>query len=536
MGNPNSRSGKLGKSMSFMTFIAMVGLIFSKCSSYLREMFVARSFSENYSDAFYNAFTIPDLVFNLLVMGAIQSAITPMLASSISKGEEKKGLHIVSTFLTVASILMLCVSAICFIFSKQIMTIFIDPAEKPLVLDLASQASRILYPQIFFMMLAALEIGVLNAYKRFGSTSFGPTIYSIGVVISVALFADDKPERLNLCMVGIMVAAIIYFLFQFIVGRDKLRMIRPNLDIGNPEFKALIRRAIPILFSSSIVQINLMVMRRFANKLDTGTVTCFQNAQTLWQLPYGIFAGAVGNVMLPSLSALYAAKKFKESSELLSSRIKTALFMTIPSAGFLLINSYDIIRVLFKNGKYTETSVKRAGLILMGFCAAIVLQTVVLLFNQAFYALGKTRVPLFSGIISLVFNPIFCMIFMKILEDPDNKLRVSMSLSLAYSLSSLIQMLFLIWLYNSNKKLAPRNLLPFIIKSGICLVMMIIVMIILNKVLPDASGYGKLYQIMFIGVKAVAAFIIYFMAACLIRMNEALYWIRKVTSRLGVKI
>ena len=514
--------------MSFMTLITMVGLILSKGSGFLRDMLVARNFGEVYADAFYMAFNIPDLVFNLLVMGAIQSAVTPMLSSSIAKGQEKKGLHIVSTFLTVAAIMMLAVSSVCFIFAEESIKLFVDP--KPGTLELAAKASRILYPQIFFMMLAALEIGVLNAYKRFGSTSFGPTIYNIGVVLSIAIFAKDNETRLLLCMTGILISAVIYFIFQFVVGRDKLSLIRPNLDIFDPEFKVLLKRAFPILLSQSIVQINLMVTQRFATGFDDGMIRCLKNAQTVWQLPYGIFAVAVGNVMLPSMSALYASKKYKDVSDLLSSRLKTALFMTIPSSAILLVNRFDVIRVLFKwSDNYTQKSIEYAGVLLMGYCIAVITQSVVFIFNQAFYATGKTRVPLFSGILSAVINPFICWLLLKIGFG-------LLSITIAYSVASIIQMIFLIWLFNSYKSMAPKNILPFILKSGVCLIMMILVMYLMGFILPYAGDYGKLMQIVILGLKVLAGMIVYFTAACLIRMNEALYWIRKVVSRLGIKI
>ena len=90
-----------GSGMAVATMLVMLGLVFSKCSGFLRDIFVADRFDTLYRDSFTLAFTIPDLVYNLLIGGSIQSAITPSLSAAISKGEEKKGWRAVNIFISV---------------------------------------------------------------------------------------------------------------------------------------------------------------------------------------------------------------------------------------------------------------------------------------------------------------------------------------------------------------------------------------------------------------------------------------------------
>ena len=526
MSEVKDRGNKSTKSMAIATAIVIVGLILSKGTGFLREQLVGIKYHNDlYRDAYTLAFTFPDFFFNLLIGGSIQSAITPSLAAKINENKEKEGIRTVSIFISVFSVLMAIVCTVGFIFSKQLFSIYAPEKATPEMISLASQAARPLYIQIFFMMLAALSIGILNAYKRFGSTSFGPTIYNICVVLSIIIFAGDSLKSLVLCMIGIMAAALIYFVFQYCVGFDKLKKIRFNFKPNDREFLVLLKRAIPILVSASIVQINTLTLNRFAMQMEQGTNYALRNAITVWQLPYGIFAVAVGNVMLPSLASLYSSKKYKEVSELLSSRLKTALFMTIPSAAFLFVMSNDTIRAFFKwSSAYTEYNVQRGGIILMGFSFAIIAQTGVLMFNQAFYAIGKTRAPLFAGLISMVTNPLFCFILVKIGAGP-------ISMSIAYSLSSIIQLLILIWLYCSDRRIAPGNILWFLVKSLVCVALMVIVLVLLNQFIP--TGDRKIIQLIYFAIKGVLAIFVYFACACLIKMDEALFWIRKVLSRFG---
>lgn len=518
---------KQGKGIAVATFLVMLGLVFSKGSGFIRDILVGIKFNNSYADAYTLAFNIPDLVYNLLIGGSIQAAITPTLASAIASDKEKEGIRTVSIFISVFSMIMLVVCTLCVIFSEPIFSFYamFSKDANPETIRLASKAAQMLFPQIFFMMLAALCIGILNAYKRFASTSFGPTIYNVCVFLSILIFAGNSQKKLVSCTAGIMVAAIIYFLFQYIIGFDKLKQIRFIFKPKDESFLRLVKLAVPILISASIVQINQAVLNSFALSLnDDGQVFALRNASTVWMLPYGIFAVAVGNVMLPHLTGLFSDKKYEEASELLSSRLKTALFMTIPSAGFLMLCSTEVIKAIYQwSSNYTDARASMAGTFLIGYSIAVITHTVVFIMNQAFYAIGRTKVPLLAGVISLISNPVVCYILMQ------NGLE-ALSLTIAYSITSIIQLIVLCTLYCRNKALAPRNMLKFILKSALCLIVMCLVLFLLNKVLPVYTV--KVKSLMILCVKGMCAVVVYFLMAIVVKIEEATYWINTFKAKL----
>lgn len=517
-----STTKKKSKTLAFSTIIVMIGLVFSKGSGFVRDIIVGYKFNELYCDAYSLSFIIPDLVFKLLVGGSIQAAVTPSLAASLANNKEKEGMRTVSIFISVVATIMFVVCTISVIFSEQIFSFYsLFNDKKPETIYLASKAAQMLFPQIFFMMLAALCIGILNAYKRFGSTSFGPTIYNVFVLLSILIFAGNDEKSLVRCTAGIMVAAIIYFLFQYIIGFDKLKQIRFIFKPTDKSFIKLLKTAIPVLISSSIVQVNQVVLNTFALSLpEDGQIFALRNADTIWQLPYGIFAVAVGSVMLPSLASLYSEKKYSEASELLSSRLKTALFMSIPSAGFLLMCNSEVFMALFP---YSRERAQMAGTFLIGYSFAVITHTVVFIMNQAFYAIGKTKIPLLAGAISLISNPLICYALMKNGYG-------ALSLTIAYSSTSLIQLLVLCIFYCRRKELAPRNMVKFILKSIPCLGVMCLVLFILNRFLPLYDS--KIKIIMILAVKGIVAVIAYFGMAIVMKTEESKYWINTFKSKI----
>lgn len=523
-------SRKNGGSMTVATVLVMIGLLFSKCSGFMRDIFVGIKFSDPvFRDSFTLAFTIPDLVYNLLIGGSIQSAITPSLSSAISKGEEKKGFRAVNIFITVFSFIMLIVCVLGSVFSRQIYSIYnlFSGEANERTVELAADASKLLFPQIFFMMLAALCIGILNAYKRFASTAFGPTIYNVFVLAAIIVFAGNSRHDLVYTTAGIMGAAVIYFLFQYLVGFDKLKQFRLIWKPQDPEFRTLVRRALPILISASIVQVNMVILNYFAGSFeDDGHIYALRNASTVWQLPYGIFAVAIGNVMLPSLAALYSSGKYKEASGLLSSRLRNALFLTIPSAVFMVIMNIDVIKAVFQwSDEYTDEDAKRAGVFLIGYSAAIVTHTVVFIMNQAFYAIGRTKIPLLAGCIGLVTNPLFCILLIKLGLGP-------LSLTIAYSTTSVFQLVTLYVLYSKQKEIAPRGMMKFVIKSAISVGVMALILILSDKIVPGNGG--KMLQLAILAGKLAISGAIYFIMAALLRQREATYWIKRFKTKLHI--
>lgn len=502
---------KATKSIAFSTVIMIIGLFFSKGSSFLRNILVARVFDNTYRDAFIAAFLIPDFFFALLVGGSIQSAITPTLSRAIEKKTVKKTWRGVSVFVTWMSLILAVVIILGEIFSGYLYNLFYQ-GKNPEVVRLAGNMARTLYPQIFFMMLAALCIGVLNAYKKFGSTAFGPTIYNIGVLIAIFLLGASNPDSLYMTGIGILAAAMIFFIFQLYMGRREVIHYRPSLNTHDPEFRRLFKLAVPILISASIVQLNMLLLNSFASRFDEGSIYALNNASTLWQLPYGIFAVGIGNVMLPSLATFFSAKQYKESSDLLSRSIKNALFLTIPCAGIFLILRVDLVKAVYQwSASYTDENAELAALFLIGYCASIVIQSVIFILNQAFYAIENTKFPLFAGVVSMGVNFGLCYLFVEMGMGP-------MSITIAYSISCAVRLVLLATVYQMNKRLAPRKIRVFLIKSAICLLVMMAGLFLLSKVSFTPSR--KLFRLAWFGAQCLFGFVLYFATAFLLHMEE----------------
>jgi putative peptidoglycan lipid II flippase len=513
------------RSMSLAALLMMAGLLLSKLTGQLREILIVPVLGLGVvSDAFIIGFQIPDLFYQLLIGGAIQAAITPTLAAAIERKREREGWRSVSILINLAGIAVLLAVLLGEALAPVLIPLY-NPGKAQETVDLAVRVARALFPQVFFMMLAALCIGILNAYRKFASTSFGPSIYNLCVILAMVFLGQASGQGAVRVAAGVMLSACVYFILQFWLARREFRHYTLTFDRQDQGFRRLLGLAIPTLISGSIVQLNTIILTGFANQF-AGAATCLRNASTIWQLPYGIFAVAIGNVMLPSLAGLCAVRDDKGSRLLLTRSLRSTLFLIIPSAAFFLAMPGDVVQAVFQWGsRYSNQTVAVTASILRWYCLAMIPQAMVFLINQAFYARRMTRIALYNGIMTLIINSLLCLALTRW-----TNLGVS-SLSLAYALTSCCSVVFLYYLYRrGNPAAAPQRIWPFLIRSAGCAAALLLVVLALSA-LP-IHPQAKVLQLLWLACRVLAGAAAYLAVAVVLKMPEPREVLRKVNRRL----
>ncbi len=521
------------KRLAGAAVIVMISTILSRLTGYLREMLIPTKLGVGMvGDAYNVAFLVPDLMYNLILGGAIAAALIPVLSGYIERDEEKDGWKAVGSFINITILVMVVFCLLGMIFTDRLIPIVAEGFKNkgPETQLLAVRLTRILFPSVSFLMLAGMCNGILNSYHRFTAAAFGPVIYNLGGVLSLLLFGSNTALGAERVAYGVMLSALIYFLFQVSVAFKNLKYFGPVIHLKHPGLKRLFSLAIPSLISSSVVQINLIISARFATFAAVGSVTMFNSANRTWQLPLGIFAQSMGVALLPTLSARAATGDEGEYRRILMKGLKTVLLLAIPSAvGFIILRE-PVIRTLFKfSSKFTEASVNTTGFILMFFSLALVSQSVVAIMTRAFFAVNDTKTPLYIGSSTIIINGALSWLFFY-----HTPLNVA-GMALAYSISSTVYALMLLLLINKKIKGAyMKDLLSFLGKAVLASAAMALVLYPLNSVLP-VNINSKLSQAVFLGVEAAAGAAIYFGVILLLRVEEGMYLFNAVKRRFKRK-
>lgn len=479
-----------------------------------------------YSDEFILAFTLPDLIYDLLAGGAIAAAFVPILSTYLTKGKERVGWKAISTFMNLSVVILVILEIIFFIFTDGFLGVLASGYKEGTSgdKDLLIKLTRILLLNAPFMMMAGQMNGILNSYKRFAITAFGPVIYNICTIISIAIFGAKSAE---LTAWGVVMGGAVFFAIQFTGAFRHFTYYRPKLFLKSNAFSKLINQAIPSLISSTIIEVNVIISRSYATFYESGMVTLLTNANRTWQLPLGIFAQSIGIALLPTLSEQYADEKPDEFKQVLYNGLKTVFLLSLATSVVMMILSDDIIRVLFKWGDSgSEYDVFYGGLCLLGYSATLVFSSTIALMTRAFYSIHDSKTPLFGGV--------FGIAILYMLNAAFNKY-TSIGIAgtaLAYSISAFFIMMIYILAFRKKTGIdIITDNFGYIVKSVISVIPAGLITFGL-KILVRPDVNSKLSQILALCVPAAGGIGLYWLILLKMKTPEITYINNLVLSRL----
>lgn len=518
------------------TVIAMTGMLMAKLTGFLRELLIVPKFGYGiFSDAYINAFQIPDLLYELLIGGAVAAVITPYLSSGIERRREKEAWRPVSIFMSTVlvfgTLAVLLGEILAPVLVSMITGSYREAASAELrqMTAMAVPITRILFIQTFCMISLSLVHGALSAYKRFLPLAIGPSLYNLCYMTFLFLKGKASEEGLRQVAWGVVFSSFVYLLFMLFAARREASYFHFEINLKDPGFQKLFRMALPTLLSGSVLHIHSIIMNRFANGLDTpGAVTGIRQCITTWGLPYAIFAVSVGNVMLPNLSGFIAKGDSKKIRSLYTGSLRRALYYVLPFAVAFAVLSFDTIQAIFQWNPetYAASDVAMTARALRWFSISIVAQTIVFITNQAFYARRITRLALFTGLIALVTNPLFCWLFISVLG------RGIEGIGMAHALYSCLTAYMLYKLYVQHRRdWRPYKMTPFFLRLFFCGACMAFVLLGL-RALPIYAD-SKILQLLLYGLKLIIGLFTYYIAGISLQFREAKKLQEILRRRLG---
>jgi len=387
-------------------------------------------------DIYYAAFRIPDLIFNLLILGALSAGFVPVFSSLINHKFEfksnKQAWELASNILNIIAVNLIIIAGLGIIFSPFIIKL-ITPGFSSEKLNLADSLTRIMFLSPIFLGISAVFGGILQSFKRFFVYSLSPIIYNIGIIIG-AIFFTPLWGIYGLAW-GVVLGAIMHLLIQipavFKLG-FKYNLI---IDFKNKNILKIARMMLPRTMSLAIVQINLLVITVIASTLESGSLAIFNFANNLQSFPIGIFGVSFAIAAFPAMSA-YAFNKDRLISSF-SLTVRQILFFIVPSTVLLLTLRAQIIRVILGTGQFdwqdTILTIDTLGFFIISLFA----QALTPLLIRVFYVRYNSKTPFYIGLITVAVNLFLSFYF-------SAKIGIA-GLALAFSISNIINFI-LLWL------------------------------------------------------------------------------------------
>jgi putative peptidoglycan lipid II flippase len=380
----------------------------SRVMGYIRDMVMSWAFGTSATaDAFYVAYRIPNLLRELLAEGSISAAFIPVFTETLTNGTREEARHLANSVFARLLVVLAVLTGLGILFAPEIVSIIAwgwkaKASDQRFVL--AVSLTRMMFPYLLFIGLAALAMGMLNSLRSFLAPALSPVMLNVMIISSVLGLAPFMQSRIQAAAVGVLLGGLCQFLVQLPGLRRQGMMLRPQFRPAHPAVGRIGRLAAPIVASSSVTQINIFVGTILASFLATGSITYLFYAMRFIQFPLGIFGVALATAILPTLSTQAARKETEEFRATVSYGLRLVFFIMFPAMAGIISLRVPIINLLLEHGRFDHQSTLGTAEALLFYAVGLWAFAGVRIVSQAFYSLQDTRTPVIVGILAVATN------------------------------------------------------------------------------------------------------------------------------------
>ncbi len=511
LGSDFLKKDSQAKTVKVIGFMAVITFI-AKVMGLLRENFIAGIYGRTYAaDILGTATQIPLLFFDMTLGVAILSTFVPVFNKYLECDGKDRAIRFANNFMTVVTSFAAIAAIIGMIFAEPIVRLMAPGFDGTKVAETA-RLLRILFPSIVFTAAAYTSVGILQSFGEFNIPSLISAVSNL-IMILYLLFAGNR-----FGLTGVIISMLIAWASQLFIQIPHLLKkgyrYRPKLNLRDEGIKDAVKLAIPVLISSWVQPLCVVINTAFGSYMGDGTVIALNWANKLYIIMVGVFAYAVTNFIFPKLSRLSAGDNDEGFAETTRTSLGwVTLIIAYISAMFVAL-SEPIIKVVFEYGQFTANDSAITATALFFYSFGMVGYAICEILNKSFYAIRDGKTPMYTSIAGIIINFGSAFLFVRVIRMGIG------GLALASAVTSLIMAAILLYMINRRKKgTAPA---VFIINIAKTLVSAIICGATAYGIYSSLSFMdgGKLIILTKAGISAVAALLVYLILGIMLRVDE----------------
>lgn len=508
--NQTEQSPKVkNKSLVKSGFLLSLMTLASRIMGLVREMTKAAFLGTGmYADAFAVSFMIPNLLRRLFAENAISVAFIPTFKGYLEKNKtdetKKETQQFINSTFTLVTFLTTTVVVIGIIITPLLMPLFCKKPVDTQALDYAEQVkywllqkqeitilTRIMFPYLLVISIAAFFQGILNGCKIFAPSGFTPVLFNGIVILATYILSPYTTNPARAMSIGVIAGGCVQALFQFpFIKKTGWKVCFTSLKktFSNPGTKKVVSLIVPTIIGMAAYQLNDLVSTSMATRAGEGIAASLQYSLRLQELILGIFAVSIGTVILPDLSGLANEKKYAEFNNMLLQAIKIISLISIPITAYSLITGKEMISLLYKSKAFDDDSVLLTLSEFRFHILGLLFIAMNRIISPAFYAQGNTKLPTLSGIISFVAN----IILVLILTKPMGGKGIAFALSLASLINTVFLFIFMKKMEGIQIKKLVLNTIVYCLKITLFSIIAAVPCYFLRPILLKAfENYGR---------------------------------------------
>jgi putative peptidoglycan lipid II flippase len=498
------------------SLILIVTLALSNILGVIRDHFLAKSIPTDRLDIYFAAFRLPDLIFNVLILGSIAAAFVPVYSRYSKERGKKQAVELAQSAMTIGVTAVISCLVILYFLMPYLMPYLVPNFSVDKKLETIRIARLLLASPLFFTISYFLG-GILNSHKRFLAYSIAPLVYNLSIILAVLLFADQM--GVQGVAIGVVAGAGLHLMVQFPAALKVGFNFKFRFDYREEGVRKILKLMVPRAVGLGANQVLLVAFTAFASAFPGG-IAIYNFADNIQTVPSVIFGSSLATAVFPTLAGLSANVKGekKRLEELVYKTFRAIIFLLIPSTILLILLRAQIIRIILGYGFFGWSDTKTAAAALGFFALSIVAQGLIPLFARTFYAMHNTKTPMIISVVSIIFSVSLGYIFT--IYSSTTVMGIAV-LALAFSIGSWINLILLFYFLRRKIKLNLADIFDFTLRVVLLTLFMAVVVQSTKGFIAEMFDIDRVrYLVMQTGLAFVFGAVSYFALAYVMKIEE----------------
>ncbi|MES2626428.1 MAG: murein biosynthesis integral membrane protein MurJ [Pseudomonadota bacterium] len=510
-------SSAKGAGLLRSSIITSGATLFSRVLGLVRETVFAALFGDGAAaDAFFVAFKIPNFLRRLFAEGAFSQAFVPVLAEYRTRHDKPAVKRFIDHIAGSLSLILIIITVIGVIASPLVAALFApgyldDDGKFALLVEML----RITFPYLLLVSLTGFAGAILNSYGQFAAPAMTPIFLNITLIAAALLLSPYFAEPTLALAWGVLLSGLIQLMFLLPFLRHLRLVPRPRYKPKDEGVKKVISLMIPVMFSVSVGQINLLLDTVLATSIEgDGSVSWLYYSDRLMELPLGIFGIAIATVILPALSRIHSSGDEKSFARTLEWGMRSILVVGLPATIALIVLAEPMVVTLYQRGQFSVESVIPTSRSVQAYAVGLIAFMAIKILASAFFSRQDTRTPVRVGVISLVSNMVINLILIIPLAH--------VGLALATSISAFLNAgLLMRGLMKAGLLIFTRTWWILVLRIVVATIAMTLVLMLLGQATAQWIAWNDLHRIGYLMMLCTAGGLSYILILWLLGVRPA---------------
>jgi putative peptidoglycan lipid II flippase len=389
-----------------------IGTLISRILGLIRESVFAFLFGAGFAtDAFNAAFRIPNLLRDLLAESALSAAFVPTFVETLNKKDRKELWRFASNMLNTMIVFVGLIVVLGMIFSPLVVKVIAMGFGKiPGKQELTTSLTRIMFPFLLLISLAAWAMGILNAFRSFFVPAVAPAFFNLfSILIPVVAYHYFVKIGVNPILgmaYGVTIGSVLQFLVQLIAVIKRGFRYEFYLNLKDPQLRRVFLLWLPMIVGFASYQINFAVNTFLVTFLEQKSLTYLNYAYRVMHLPAGLFGVAIAGVALAEFSHVFSLSTIDVMKNRLKHSLDLVVVLTIPIAVLLFVLANPVCRLIYERGRFSAQDSVFTAQALMFYTLGIPFAAAENCVSACFYSMRDTKTPPIVGMIIVALNTV----------------------------------------------------------------------------------------------------------------------------------